>query len=106
MIDRPTFDKDNLSSSHHSPKKEREAVKKYGFTSSTGLWDEYQEWLEGTKGTESLGSAARGLWNIIRQLGDSPATAQKRIESYASDGRITEEEEAILLRMVLALAGE
>ncbi|MDY5510271.1 hypothetical protein [Dysosmobacter sp.] len=80
--------------------------KKYGFTSSTGLWDEYQEWLEGTKGTESLGSAARGLWNIIRQLGDSPATAQKRIESYASDGRITEEEEAILLRMVLALAGE
>ena len=80
--------------------------KKYGFTSSTGLWDEYQEWLEGTKGTESLGSAARGLWNIIRQLGDSPATAQKRIESYASDGRITEEEEAILLRMILALAGE
>jgi len=26
MIDRPTFDKDNLSSSHHSPKKEREAA--------------------------------------------------------------------------------
>ena len=46
--------------------------------------------------TEELGSAARGLWNIIQQLGDNASAAASRIENYLNNGKITDKEAQIL----------
>lgn len=46
--------------------------------------------------TADLGSAARGLWNIIQQLGDNASAAASRIENYLNSGKITDKEAQIL----------
>lgn len=46
--------------------------------------------------TSQLGAAARGLWNIIQQLGDNASAAAGRIENYLNSGKITDKEAQIL----------
>ena len=48
--------------------------------------------------TSQLSSAGRGLWNIIKQLGDNAAAASGRVQTYLNDGRISEQEADIILK--------
>ena len=48
--------------------------------------------------TSKLSSAGRGLWNIIKQLGDNAAAASGRVQTYLNDGRISEQEADIILK--------
>lgn len=50
--------------------------------------------------TSKLSAAGRGLWNIIQQLGDDPATATGRIDKYLASGQITQDEAATILQMM------
>lgn len=48
--------------------------------------------------TSKLSSAGRGLWNIIKQLGDNAAAASGRVQTYLNDGRISEQEADIIMK--------
>lgn len=48
--------------------------------------------------TSKLSSAGRGLWNIIKQLGDNASAASGRVQTYLNDGRISEQEADIILK--------
>ena len=48
--------------------------------------------------TSKLSTAGRGLWNIIKQLGDNAAAASGRVQTYLNDGRISEQEADIILK--------
>ena len=48
--------------------------------------------------TSKLSSAGRGLWNIIKQLGDNASAASGRVQTYLNDGRISEQEADIIMK--------
>lgn len=80
--------------------------KKYGFTSSSGLYDGYQEWESGGGSQETitsysqLGTEAKRIANGASrgQSYDNNASLATQIESALNSGKITEAEADFLLK--------
>lgn len=82
------------------------SYKKFGFTSSTGLYDEYTSWKD-TAGTEEqindvseLGEVAKNIANSISRSYGDVAQRAEIIERALNNGTITEAEADFLLRAI------